>query len=305
MVSIKQLRYFHAVVRNAHFGRAAEDCSITQPALSMQIQALERELGLQLIERSAKGVVLTAGGREVARRAERILSDVHELGEFARHHGSTLCGSLNLGVIPTIAPYALPPLLPLLSTTYPELELNIRESQTETLIGLLLEGRLDLLFLALPIDPHGIETMALFEDRFLLATPLGHRFDGHVRATPELFRNDRLLLLEEGHCLRDQALMFCNLRQMHNINMSGASTLSTIVQMVANGMGLTLLPEMSLEVEAERSRIKVVKFDEPEPSRLLGLAWRSTSPRTADFEALGKLIVESRAKSRQGDTRTG
>jgi len=296
MVSIKQLRYFQAVVRFAHFGRAAEACSVTQPALSMQIQALEKELGLQLVERSAKGVVLTDGGREVAKRAERILSDVRELGEYAHHHASTLSGSLHLGVIPTIAPYALPPLLPLLSAQYPDLELDIRETQTETLVELLLDGSLDLLFLALPIDHPDIKTIPLFKDRFLLATPLGHHVRGRIRAAPELFKDERLLLLEEGHCLRDQALMFCNLRQIDNIDVSGASSLSTIVQMVANGMGLTLLPEISLEFEVQHSQIKVVKFKKPEPNRVLGLAWRSTSPRHQDFEELGRLIVESRPR---------
>jgi LysR family hydrogen peroxide-inducible transcriptional activator len=294
MVSIKQLRYFQAVVRHGHFGRAAAACAITQPALSMQVQALEKELGLQLFERTTKGIVLTDGGREIARRAERILTDVRELGEYARHHATTLSGTLHLGVIPTIAPYALPPLLPLLAKDYPELELNIRETQTKTLIDLLIEGTLDLLFLALPVEHPDIRTLPLFEDRFLLATPIGHRTKRRIHAAPELFEDDRLLLLEEGHCLRDQALMFCNLSHVDNVNVLGASSLSTIVQMVANGMGLTLLPEISLEIEAQRSRIKVVKFEKPEPSRTLGLAWRATSPRAREFEELGGAILASR-----------
>lgn len=297
MVSIKQLRYFQALVQSGHFGRAAENCAVTQPALSMQIQTLEKELGMQLVERTSKGVLLTDGGREIAKRAERVLAEVDDLADFASHHGGTLTGTLRLGLIPTVAPYALPPLLPRLAKAYPDLELNIRETQTETLIELLLDGSLDLLFLALPVDHPDITTLELFEDRFFLAAPLWHPVHGRLAATPDLFEGDRLLLLEEGHCLRDQALMFCNLRQVDNINMFGASSLSTIVQMVANGMGLTLLPEMSLETEAQRSRIKVLRFDDPEPSRTLGLAWRSTSPRGRDFEELGRLIMDSRPRS--------
>lgn len=290
MPSLKQLRYFDAVARFGHFGRAAEHCLVTQPALSMQIRELERDLGVQLFERRPTGVALTEPGRELAERAARILTEVRDFCDFAAHSQETLAGRFALGVIPSIAPYLLPPLLPLLQRGFPGLELAIRETQTRTLVDLLSEGTLDLLLLALPLEQGEIETMPLFEDRFLLAAPPGTLGDKRLRATPNQIENDRLLLLEEGHCLRDQALAFCELRQVTNINTFGASSLSTIVQMVANGMGMTLLPEMSLELELRHQSLDLLRFAEPEPRRSIGLAWRKSSPRRHDFEAFGNLV---------------
>lgn len=291
MTSLKQLRYFEAVARFSHFGRAAEHCSVSQPALSMQIQELEKSLGLQLVERRSKGVRLTVEGKEMALRASRILAEVRDLTDFARQRASLLSGALHLGVIPSVAPYVLPPLLPVLREQYPGLDLHIRETQTQALLQQLLDGTLDLLLLALPVNHPEIETARLFEDRFLLALPRTHRTQGRVRATADLIKGDRLLLLEEGHCLRDQALTFCQLRQVDSINTFGASSLSTIVQMVANGLGLTLLPEISVDLETRHADIKVMRFAEPEPSRTLGLAWRSTCSRKRDFVEVGRLIT--------------
>ena len=291
MTSLKQLRYFEAVARFNHFGRAAEHCAISQPALSMQIQELEKKLGLQLIERRSKGVRLTVEGKEMALRASRILAEVRDLTDFARQRASLLSGALHLGVIPSVAPYVLPPLLPILREQYPGLDLHIRETQTQVLLQQLLDGTLDLLLLALPVNHPEIETARLFEDRFLLALPRTHRTQGRVRATADLIKGDRLLLLEEGHCLRDQALTFCQLRQVDSINTFGASSLSTIVQMVANGLGLTLLPEISVDLETRHADIRVMRFAEPEPSRTLGLAWRSTCSRKRDFVEVGRLIT--------------
>jgi LysR family transcriptional regulator, hydrogen peroxide-inducible genes activator len=296
VTSLKQLRYFDAVARFGHFGRAAEHCGVTQPALSMQILELESELGLQLLERRPKGVRLTAEGGEVAQRASRILQQVRELGDFARERASQLSGALYLGVIPSVAPYLLPPLLPILRRQYPDLELHIRETQTQALLQHLLDGTLDVLLLALPVKQAGIETIPLLEDRFLLAMPRTRRTRKRVRATSELLKHDRLLLLEEGHCLRDQALTFCQLRQIDHIDTFGASSLSTIAQMVANGLGVTLLPEISIELESKHADIKLMRFVEPEPSRVLGLAWRATSTHKRDFAELGRHIA---AVSRQ------
>lgn len=291
MTSLKQLRYFEAVARFGHFGKAASHCAVTQPALSMQIQELERLLGLQLIERRAKGTSLTEAGREIARRAARILSEVRDLSDYAHQCSKPLSGSLRLGVIPTVAPYLLPALLVSLRDQYPALELHLRETQTNVLVGELLDGSLDLLVLALPVEHPDIETSALFEDRFLLALPQGRRISSRVRANPEILKKDRLLLLEEGHCLRDQALSYCDLRQVRNVDTFGASSLATLVQMVANGMGLTLLPQISLAHEAQHGNIQIMRFEDPEPTRTLGLAWRATSPRKHDFAELGRLIV--------------
>lgn len=289
-MTLRQLRYFDAIARHQHFGKAAEACAVTQPALSMQIQELEKALKVRLIERTRQGAQLTNEGREIARRAARIIGEARDLVDYARHRNSLLTGPLHLGVIPSVAPYILPPLLPLLRSQYPELELHLRETQTEVLVQELVEGKLDVLFLALPVERPEIETLALFEDKFLLAIPASRRTAGSLRATPQMLAQDRLLLLEEGHCLRDQALAFCNLRQVENLDMFGASSLSTIVQMVANGFGVTLLPELSIGLEARNGDIKLLRFDKPEPRRTLGLAWRATSPRNGDFIELGKLI---------------
>ena len=291
MISLKQLRYFDSVARLKHFGKAAEHCSVTQPALSMQIQELEKELGVQLIERSRSGVLLTEAGREVARRATRVLAETRDIVDFARRQGNLLSGSLHLGVIPSIAPYVLPALLPLVREKFPDLDLHLRETQTHTLVDELLEGALDLLLLAMPVENPEVETANLFNDRFLLAMPKSRRIPNRIRATPELLEQDRLLLLEEGHCLRDQALSFCNLRRVDNIDTFGASNLSTIVQMVANGLGMTLLPELSIKLECRHDDIKLMRFTDPQPRRVVGLAWRKSSPRKSHFLELGKLIT--------------
>lgn len=291
MISLKQLRYFDSVARLKHFGRAAEQCAVTQPALSMQIQELERELGVQLIERSRSGILLTEAGREVARRAARVLGEARDIVDFARRQGNLLSGPLHLGVIPSIAPYVLPALLPLVREKFPDLDLHLRETQTDTLVEELLDGALDLLLLALPVDNPEVETIKLFNDRFLLAMPKARRLTNRIRATPDLLEQDRLLLLEEGHCLRDQALSFCNLRRVDNIDTFGASNLSTIVQMVANGLGMTLLPELSIKLECRHDDIRLMRFTDPQPRRVVGLAWRKSSPRKSHFAELGKLIT--------------
>ncbi len=291
-ISLKQLRYFAAVARLKHFGRAANQCNVTQPALSMQVRDLEAGLGVKLVERRPNGAELTDTGIMIAERAEAILAQVRELDDVARHHDAILTGRLRLGVIPSIAPYSLPPLLPHLKAEYPALDLRIRETQTAALVSELAAGELDVVLLALPFEHAGeIETLALFEDRFWLAVPKNWP-GGPKKATakPDWLANDRLLLLEEGHCLRDQALSFCDLRQVDNLDTFGASSLSTIVQMVANGMGLTLLPEMSLDVELGHGNIEVRRFAKPEPTRTIGLAWRKGAARRADYEALGELI---------------
>ncbi len=293
MLSLKQLRYLDAIARHGHFGKAATHCAVSQPALSMQIQELEQELGVQLVERRRQGAQLTAAGREVARRAQRILNEVRDIGDFARQSAAPLTAPVRLGVIPTVAPYVLPALLPLIRADYPQLVLQVRETHTQQLLAELIDGTLDLLLLALPVEHPEIETQSLVEDRFLLAMPPGRKLRGRVRATPELFEHDRLLLLEEGHCLREQALAVCNLRQIEGVDTFGASSLSTIVQMVANGMGLTLLPEISIGLEARGGRVGIGRFADPEPARTLGLAWRATSPRKEDFVALGGLIADA------------
>jgi len=295
MISLKQLRYFDAVIRTGHFGKAAAQCAVTQPALSMQIQEMEKDLGVPLLERGRNGAIPTEAGREVAGRAARILTEVRDIVDFARRQGETLVGPLHFGVIPSVAPYLLPALLPLIRAKFPDLDLSLRETQTQHLIDELLEGGLDLLLLALPVEHAEVETMKLFNDRFLLAMPKSRRIASRIRATPDLLKQDRLLLLEEGHCLRDQALAFCSLRRVDNIDTFGASNLSTLVQMVANGLGLTLLPQLAVDLEGRRGDIRLMRFADPEPRRVIGLAWRKSSPRKRHFAELGKLIARAAA----------
>jgi LysR family hydrogen peroxide-inducible transcriptional activator len=291
-VTLKQLRYFDALSRELHFGRAAEACAVTQPALSMQINELEQTLGLTLVERTRNGVRLTPKGEEISQRVSRILGDVRELVAFAHHSNRVLTGSLRFGVIPSIAPYLLPPLLPLLRDTYPDLELHVRETQTSHLVEELLEGKLDVLLLALPIKHPDIEEHKLFEDPFLLALPKQRKQSGRLRATKEMIEGEKLLLLEEGHCLRDQALAFCSDASGGTLREFGATSLTTVMQMVANGYGVTLIPEIAVPVETRDERVKLLRFAKPEPFRTVGLAWRKTSSRTRDFKALGEIVTQ-------------
>jgi LysR family transcriptional regulator, hydrogen peroxide-inducible genes activator len=291
-LTLKQLRYFEAVARHLHFGRAAEACCITQPALSMQIQEMEQSLGAMLIERARSGLKLTAAGHMIAERAARILSEVDDLVATCVRGRGLMKAPLRLGVIPSVAPYLMPPVLAELKAAHPDLELHVRETQTKPLTEELLDGKLDVLLLAMPVLGAEIATLPLFEDRFLLAFQKGYRLSGHVRATKEMLEGERLLLLEEGHCLRDQALAYCDLRQVSAVNTLGVSSLSTVSGMVAAGHGITLLPELCLPVETRGRDIEVARFVAPEPFRTLGLAWRATSPRSDDFRELGRLLMK-------------
>jgi len=290
-VTLRQLRYFDALARHLHFGRAAGQCAISQPALSMQIQDLEAEIGTPLVERTRQGAKLTAAGEEVARKIGRILAEVDDLTDYARQSGELLSGRLRLGVIPTIAPYVLPALLPLLRAGYPKLDLHLREAQTQYLVADLAAGRLDALLLSLPIEHPDLETGALFDDEFILAASASGAFRKQSVATLPFLEKDRLLLLEEGHCLREQALSFCALKQLDNLNTLGTSSLSTLVQMVVNGFGVTLLPKMSIPVEARRRALVLIPFEKPKPTRSIGLAWRKSATKKADYAALGELVT--------------
>jgi LysR family transcriptional regulator, hydrogen peroxide-inducible genes activator len=292
-ITLKQLKYFDALARELHFGRAAEACSVTQPALSMQIHELEQALDLMLVERTRAGVQVTTKGAEIAERAARILGDVRDLVSFAHHSSRVLSGALRIGVIPSVAPYMLPPLLPLLRQAYPELELHVRETQTHVLTAELLEGKLDVLLLALPIKHSDLSEIDLFKDKFVLVMPEQKKLGGRVRASHSIVESERLLLLEEGHCLRDQALAYCELQQVDRFNTFGASSLSTIVEMVAGDLGITLLPELCLPVEARGRDLAVARFADPEPFRRIGLVYRSTSPREKDFQELGRLVKQA------------
>ena len=291
MISLRQLRYFASLARHRHFGRAADDCAVTQPALSMQIRDLEREIGAELVERRPGEVALTATGIEVAQRAERILAAARDLVDFARHR-QILSGPLKLGIIPTLAPYLLPRLLPRLQQAYPALRLDVRETQTAALIGELVASDLDCVLIALPVEHTDVGTMALFEDRFLLAAPADERMPRRALKADDVDRG-RLILLEEGHCLRDQALAFCATNRRDSAAALGSTSLATVMQMVANGYGVTLVPEIAAEVEVRDQRVALKRFAAPEPGRTIGLAWRKTSPRRGDYDAFGRAVKEA------------
>ncbi len=293
MITLRQLRYLAALARHGHFGRAAEACAVTQPALSMQIRDLERTLGVKVVERRPGDVMLTDVGREVARRGEEVLAASRDLVDFARHRGGLLTGRLTLGVIPSLAPYLLPRILPVLQKQFPELRLELRETQTRQLVDDIKSGALDAAILALPLGEPEIDTVKLFEDLFLLAVPADDPRQVSTRIRAGDIDQSRLILLEDGHCLRDQALAFCaTARGGSGANgmAFAASSLSTVMQMVASGYGVTLIPQIAADVEQRDSRVKFLRMENPQPGRSIGLVYRKTSPRKADFAALGDVV---------------
>src|SRR6266700_7934320 len=290
-VTLKQLRYFDALVRHVHFGRAAEACAISQPALSMQIKELEETLGGVLLDRGARHVWLTKFGEEIAQRVRDILRSVDELGDFARASRERLVGRLRIGMIPTIAPYLLPTVIGNLTRMHPELDIHVRETVTPKLIQELVEGRLDTAIVALPVSEPSLTEVALFAENFLLVRP------GEDEGTPvpsgETLREMRLLLLEEGHCFRDQALSFCNKQSSLPREVLDASSLSTLVQMVSAGMGVTLIPEMATAVETRSASVSVARFKDPQPSRTIGMIWRKTSPLAGKLLQLSEVVCRA------------
>jgi LysR family hydrogen peroxide-inducible transcriptional activator len=281
-----------ALAEHRHFGRAAEACAVTQPALSMQIRELERLLGVELVERRPGEVVLTQLGAEVAQRGDRVLAGARDLVDFARHRGRLLTGRLQLGVIPTLAPYVLPKILPVLQRRYPDLRIELRETQTKLLLDELTRGGLDAIMLALPVHEAEIETIRLFDDPFLLGVPADDPRPEAIRVTAAEIDQRQLILLEEGHCLRDQALAYCAGARRDAALSLGATSLATVMQMVANGYGITLVPRVAVDV-VRNDRVKLLRFADPEPGRTIGLAWRRSSPRKVDFVALGQIVMET------------
>jgi LysR family hydrogen peroxide-inducible transcriptional activator len=306
-ISLKQLRYFDALARHCHFGRAAEACAISQPALSMQIKDMEESLGGVLLERGARQVRLTNFGEEVAQRVRDILCSVDELGDFARASRDRLVGRLRIGMIPTIAPYLLPAVVGNLTRMHPELDVHLRETLTPKLIQELAEGRLDAAIVALPVSEPSLTEVALFAENFLLVRPGGD--EGRPVPSSEALREMRLLLLEEGHCFRDQALSFCNMQSPPR-EVLDASSLSTLVQMVSAGLGVTLIPEMAVAVETRSASVSVARFKNPQPSRTIGMVWRKTSPLARQLLQISEVVcvsadalrsnpIQSKSKSRR------
>jgi len=287
-ITMKHLRYFDALARVGHFGRAAEHCAVTQPALSMQIKELEELVGAPLVERTARQIRLTGLGEAFAERARGILRAVDELGDLARMSQAPLMGRLRIGVIPTVAPYLLPALVGELARVYPGLDVRPREAVTRKLIDDLMEARLDAAVVALPTSEPLLVEMALLEEEFVLVRPAADA----RRPVPSAakLREMRLLLLEEGHCFRDQALAFCNLSPLRAPrDLMEGSSLSTLVQMVGAGIGVTLVPETALGVETRSADVSLARLGEPRPTRTIGLVWRRSSPLADDLRELGDI----------------
>jgi len=296
-VTLRQLRYFDALARHGHFGRAAEACAISQPALSMQLKEMEEALGGMLLERSARQVALTRFGEELVERVRDILRSVEELGDFARAAHDRFAGRLNIGMIPTVAPYLLPKVMGNLSRTYPELDIQVREALTPKLIQELAEGRLDTAILALPVSEPSLTEVALFSEKFLLVRP---REDERTPVpSSERLREMRLLLLEEGHCFREQALSFCKKQSPAPREMLDANSLSTLVQMVSAGIGVTLIPEMAVAVETRSASVSVARFRNPQPSRTIAMVWRKPSPLARQFLKISEVVCLSAGKGRK------
>ena len=288
--TVKQLRYFVALSELRHFGRAAEASFVSQSAFSTAIQDLERLLGTPLVDRTNRQVTITAAGQEVAARARLCLRELEDLVEFAGQCRQPLCGTLRLGVIPTIAPFLLPRALPKLRKAYPDLKLYLTEDRTDRIHRKLVDGDLDLLLLALPYELRGAEDLPLFRDRFLLAFR-----EGSTRVDPGNYQfdsldTDSILLLEDGHCLREHALQACKIRGSDKVSRFAATSILTLVEMVDADLGLTYLPEMA-EGSALLRNTKVRLMPVGDSSyRTIGLAWRKGSGRVEEFRLLGEFL---------------
>ncbi|MBA9001220.1 hydrogen peroxide-inducible genes activator [Thermomonospora cellulosilytica] len=292
-----QLRAFLALARHLHFRDAAAALRMSQPALSGSVAALEEALGTRLVERTTRRVLLTPAGERVAKRAEMVLDELERLVDEVRATRGPLAGPLRLGVIPTVGPYLLPAVLPRLARDFPQAELSVREQQTEHVVADLAAGRIDAAILALPVPASGVREMPLYEEEFLLAVPAA--LTGLPSPVPrEILGELDVILLNEGHCLRDQALDLCRQVGARAAAATYATSLATLVQLVCGGLGVTLLPQTAVPVENRRGdSLAVHRFTAPAPSRRIGLAFRETSPRAEEFQELARCIREAVAEA--------
>ncbi|WP_306189553.1 LysR substrate-binding domain-containing protein [Streptomyces sp. MK5] len=292
--SLSQLRAFAAVAEHLHFRDAAAAIGMSQPALSGAVSALEETLGVTLVERTTRKVLLSPAGERLAVRSRAVLEEVGALLEEAEALRAPFTGVLRLGVIPTVAPYLLPTVLRLVHDRYPDLDLQVHEEQTANLLEGLAGGRLDLLLLAVPLGVPGVTELPLFDEDFVLVTPLDHRLGGREGLPREALKELNLLLLDEGHCLRDQALDICREAGREDAPVTTtAAGLSTLVQLVAGGLGCTLLPRTALKVETSRSnQLLTGSFADPAPSRRIALAMRAGAARGAEYQELAAALRE-------------
>ena len=295
-MNLRDLQYLVALADTGHFGEAAERCHVSQPTLSAQIKKLEEYLGVQLFERQPRKVNVTDVGRRVVERARSIVQEAEDIREIARASRDPLTGKLKVGLIPTIAPYLLPRVASRLKTRLPDLQLMLYEYQTGPLLEKLRAGELDLAILALPADTDGLETRSLFAESFVVAMPRAHRLAARKRLRPGDLAGETLLLLEDGHCLRDQALDVCGNVAVSEEQDFRATSLETLRQMVASGLGVTLLPRLAAEGPVAAARgIEVRPFAPPSPSRVVGAAWRRSSTRETAIRAVCDVLTSAMA----------
>jgi len=290
--TVKQLRYLAALAEHKHFGRAAKACFISQSAFSVGIQELESSLRVQLIDRTQKRVVITRLGQDIISQARLCLRDIESLVEMAHSQREPLCGTLRLGVIPTIAPFLLPKVMPALRKTYPRLDLLLKEDMTQRIYAELMSGELDAMLYAVPYDLAGVDSLELFRDSFLLAYREGTELVDPKRYTFNRLNAQSVLLLEDGHCLRSHAIAACRIRDFSKVRPFTANSLFTLVQMVDSDLGVTFLPEMALGTALLRgTRVKTQPLKE-KSYRTVALAWRSGSARYDEFSKLGEFIKQ-------------
>ncbi|MEM7281853.1 MAG: LysR substrate-binding domain-containing protein [Pseudomonadota bacterium] len=288
-MNIRDFRYLIAVADTLHFGKAAEQCFVSQPTLSMQIRKLEETLGLQLFERARKKVRLTDAGQEVVRRAREIISEVDDMVTWADSHQDPLIGQLRVGVIPTLGPYLLPHVMEPLNKAFPDLEFLLREDLTDNVMKELDQGNIDVAVLALPIDYDGYATQEIFKEAFVLSLPPDHELANRKGVSMDDLNDRELLLLDEGHCLRDHALDVCTTTQVRENNFR-ATSLETLRHMVAVGTGITLLPELAVAPGTRQSNVVNVPFRSPVPYRIIGAIWRHGSARVPAIQGLCEVI---------------
>ena len=289
-MTLRDLEYLVALAETRHFGRAAERCHVSQPTLSAQVRKLEDSLGVTLVERRPRKVALTVAGEAVVERARRMLRDAEDIQALGRASQDPLAGRLRVGFIPTLGPYLLPRVAPRIARALPKLQLMLYEYQTAALVERTVRGEIDLAILALPADTKGLVTRSLFAEAFLVAMPEHHRLTAKKRVKASDLSGEKLLLLEEGHCLRDQALEVCARAGTEEQDFR-ATSLETLRQMVAAGLGLTLLPRLAAEGPFASARGLVVRpFAPPSPNRVIGAAWRRSSSRDKAIAAVCGLI---------------
>lgn len=300
-MNLRDLKYLVSLMEYKHFGHAAEACFVSQPTLSTQIKKLEDELGVALVERDRRAIILTDVGLEIAARARIVLNEVQQMKELARRARDPEAGSIRLGIFPTLAPYLLPHVIPQVRKQFPKLILLLIEEKTEEILRRLRDGRLDAGILAFPQNDTHLHQEFLFEEQFLLATPEGHPMSKHKKLTVADLENQQLLLLEDGHCLRDQALAVCQLAGANEQAGFRATSLETLRQMAGSGVGITLLPALSVQPPvAPMPGLKLTRFSGEPPSRRIGLVWRKSSAFSPFLKRLSKVLAAVPAPLLQG-----